>query len=660
MKNYLKTAILLFVGVFYAAVLFSQQYDFNYSNFDGDIIDTGEPKYTGYAPFGEVFTPDGILKVLVIFAGFEGTVGKQYVSEWSYSNSNDDPSEVPLYVNQTTGYAPSFLFKEESDFETIIQQDPDNKSISRFYYDMSYGDFKMIGDVFTDPYTGTPKRINIDPTGAGSWSTCNQRVLQQIDDLYPAYDWDSYFGQYDNRENHPNFQFDNTDIDTHPPDNKLDYVIIIWRWSKGWENQPVEGITSWFGSGGGFSQINASHTYGTYTINTGFTDTQGGGTALSNLGTFVHEVAHELYSCPHIMGCNGCAGKKFHFPSGGWGMMSKLTYMFTANAWESWLCGWLDLTSNGEDTDIQSEADLSVDGIYTIGDFLTTGDVIKIKIPNTTDQYLWIENRQKLGVWEFDPWRGKQPSIYGETIPDSEPGVYMYIESVQGDINNISTGLVYNMDRVNGMKVLNAQGNFDYTHSTIATQSWGEYWNNPLFTYERVNENPISGINPLYNYPDNYPNDPTVPIFDDEIITMSNNYNGGNNEVFPLVKETNGEETKLLFANTSGRNDEAINIFNRRSDAFQVNGEVSLSGIVPILNHPNYNKYSTPPSSAPYILNGLQLKILSYNEAANSFQIQIRFDDYQVRNDKRWIGNIQLNNTSNAEQADVNILSGNP
>ena len=653
MKNYFKTAILLFVGVFYAAGLFSQQNNFNYDNLEDDIIDDGESKSVGYAPYGEVFTPDGTLKVLVIFAGFEDDFGgDQYVNEWSNSEDQHDDSEVPLYVNQTTGDASSFLFKEERDFDDI---DPENKSTSRFYYDMSYGNFKMIGDVFTDP-DGIPKRINIDPTGAICWQDCNQLVLQKIDDSYPGYDWDSYLSQYDNRENWPKFQFDNTDTDTHPPDNILDYVIIVWRWSPSWDVQPVSNIEDWTGSGGGFSILGVSHDFGSYTISTGYTHTKGGGTAFSNLGTFIHEVAHELYSCPHIMGCNGCAGKKFHFPSGGWGMMSRLRYMFTANAWESWLCGWLDLTSNEEDTDLQSEADLNSNGIYTIGDFLTTGDVIRIKIPYTTDQYLWIENRQKLGVWESDPWAGRQPSLNGEVIPDSEPGIYMYIEGVQDDIYNISTGLINNPDRINEMKVLNPQGNFDYTRSTLATVIEQEYWGNPLFTYERGEANHISGVNPLYKYPDDYPNDPTQPITDG-IITWENSSNHGNNEVYEIVKETNGVDTKLLFAHTCGRNDEAMD-FGRRSDAFQVGDEVSLSGNVPALNNPDYHKNSTPPASNPYILNGLYVKIISYNEIDHSFQIQIKFDDYQVRDDKRWTGNIHLNNTSNDEQADVDLQSG--
>ncbi len=648
MKKYLKTTILIFIGVFYAVTLFSQQ------NYIGDDIaeERNEKYFSGYAPYGEVFTPDGTLKVLIIYAGFDCNEGEQYIKDWSSGNKS-----CPDYVDATTGKAPRFMFSDISDFETVIEEVPENISISRFYNDMSYGKFKMIGDVFKDP-EGKPTRINIDPTGAKSWSTCNKRVLEAIDNQYPDYDWDSYFSQYDNRENKPNFQFDNTDIVNHPPDNELDYVIIFWRWSRTWNDQPVEGIKGWLGSGGGFSTLGASHTFDSYTIKTGYTHTVGDRPHTTNLSIFVHEVAHELYSCPHVMGCNSCAGKKFHLQSGGLGMMSYHRYMFTANAWESWLCGWLDITSNEENTDLQSKSDLNTDGIYTIGDFLTTGDVIRIKIPNTTDQYLWIENHQKLGVWEFDPSKGLSPSQHGEEIPDSEPGIYMYIERVHSDINNISTGLVRNTQYVGGMKVLNAQGNYDYTHSTIATQSPDVYWNNPLFTNKRGEANPISGINPFYKYFDNYPNDPTVPVFDKEI-TWDNGFNSGNNEAYTIVKETNvQQDTFLLFANTAGRNYHANTFFERRSDAFQVDDEVSLSGIVPILNFPNYDIYSTPPASAPYILNGLYVKLISYNEADHSFQIQIKFDDYQVRDDKRWTGNIHVNNSSNNEQADVDLQSG--
>jgi M6 family metalloprotease-like protein len=618
----------------------------------------------GYAPNGKIFTPNGMLRILIIYAGFDSPSyteethpDNQQLSNWSVPSSHNNHTSLPSYVNPDTGDADDFVFDEISDFSTVISTNPNNTSLSRYYHDMSSGSFQFLADVLKDPNTGKPVRINIDatsnnpdfPTDVTGWSQCNKRVMTKMMQLYPNFDW----SPYDNRTNKPNFQFDNS---ISLPDNKPDYVVIIYRFSHSWTIKPVTNMPP----GGQYSVLNGlgGINYNGYTFDSaGFTWSQGGKHNDRMRKSFLHEIAHELYSAPHYMGANSAMGTRFTFPNLGWGMVSSASKMIDAsNSWERWLLGWIDLTSNNENTDIQSKNDLNESGIYTIRDFITTDDVIRLKIPNTQDQFLWIENHQKLSVWDHTPISGLAPSTEGEIIPDFDSGLFMFIENIQATRENISTSMVSTPEKVNGIKILNAAGNFDYTHSLSATEDPEHLWNNILFTFERGRSNPLSGVNPFYAVPDDYPNPPTSNTGQNDEIKYHYSFNGGssNSEAYGITKETNGTYTELLYAAYGGRNSQAINHFNRRSSVFQTDDEVSLSGNIPLVNFPLYNK--SEAKKTPYYLNGVKVKVLSYNPMDKSYQIKIEFDSFDVGNDKRWSGNIVLNDNSNDERADINIL----
>lgn len=636
--------------------VFSQFNDFDNDPKDLDGNDTGG-KSDIWMPFGNAFTPKDELKVLVVFAGFEneGLFTNPEDENWPVNYENEDLLGLPTYVNPETGEMPDILFSNISDFTTVIQQNPENTSISRYYNDMSLGNFKLTAEAFKVPGSNKPLKVNIDPSDytSGQWSGCNKLALQKIKEMYPDYNFSSYLSQFDNRKNNPNYNYDNSST---LPDNKVDYIVFIWRYSPAWGTEPIIRMRNWNGSAGGVTGSGTDYiNMNGYTFPTGFKLCNGVGNKLSITETFIHETAHMIFSCPHVMGANGCGGDKWTFSSGGWGMMQGIHYMFCTNGWERWLLGWSEIESNDEITDLKTKSDINETGIYTIRDFVSTGDVIRIKIPNTEDNYLWIENHQKLGVWEEAQWEGSTPSItYSDgskdTIPGAEKGIYMYIDNTM----YYRTSYSGYTEGANGLKILNAQGNYDYSHSDFA--SFNEYWGNPLYTFERQEENPISGINPFYLFPDNYPNDNINPVYDNEI-SYYNNYNKGDNEVYSVVKETNGVETHLLYGHTSGLNYAAKNVFNRRSDAFQVGDEISLSGIVPALNFPDYNY--TESKIEPYILNGLSIKILSYNAEDHSFQIKIQFDDFEITESKRWTGNIELPNSSNNSAPDIILKTGN-
>ena len=169
-----------------------------------------------YAPYGGVFTPKGDLKVLIIFAGFYGFDNNQSLDGWGDPTGQNS---FPNYVDLQTGEALDLFYDDISDF-TAYANDENVKNLSKYYYEMSLGTFRMIGEVFKNPATGAPVRINIDPTGASNFAECNKRVMEKMKLLYPQFNW----APFDNRDNFPNYLTDNS---ISSSDFFPDYVMII-------------------------------------------------------------------------------------------------------------------------------------------------------------------------------------------------------------------------------------------------------------------------------------------------------------------------------------------------------------------------------------------------------------------------------------------------
>lgn len=204
---------------------------------------------TQFSEHGGVHTPQGELKVLLVFAQFEGDIFDKYNENWP-TNSLPNFNDV-LYTD-------------------INQFDPGNTdfSLSNFYYQMSIHSadpFKMYGEVF-------PELVIVPrPTTNYSFSHFTNQVFDYIEDNYSDYDWPSL----DNRTNWPNFVYDNTSSDE---DYKFDYVVISFRWNgrktDPWSTETADSLLWWnfkqsWGNASGWAAI-AGQTlntdYGTYYV----------------------------------------------------------------------------------------------------------------------------------------------------------------------------------------------------------------------------------------------------------------------------------------------------------------------------------------------------------------------------------------------------------
>lgn len=618
--------------------------------------------------YGGVHTPKGELRVLIIFAAFSNTASHN-IGNW------DGNKPMPNSFDNLD----ALFFSDDNQFPTTTS--PGNKSISQFYYQMSHGQFKVTANVLKIPNTNPVARIEIDPTGLNSWSAANFRVMAKIKDLYDGQiDWSRYDKRTNrNRDRSDYYLSDNSNSD---PDLEPDYVVILYK-------RGDEDGTLWRGSYHGYSifdgfymidpdgpgplpsspNLTIKGTDGldySFTKNAGFTASKG---AYFGHHLFIHELSHELFSNPHNFEENSVVGDRF-FRCKGPSMMTYGQMFSSCNAWESWYLGWLDLQPNH---DVKPSATTKT---VTIRDFLSYNEAVRIEIPHTVGtstgtQHLWIENRQRVNIFDEKStfqMNGESPQ---QPIPDPPSGLYFYIEDMaSSQSNSRANNLVW--DKPNSIRLLHGSGNFDYTFINDALEP--ALWNNPVgnFSLQQV-PNPISGANDVSAIPGNYQNwakvnNVWVTSSADDEIGFHNDANSGYKrttntgktinthgiESFNMLKK-NGQFTYGFYGaydpNVPGSTSVAFN---------QVGQGAGLSYNPVIVPLQTYD--STPKKLSPIYLNGLSVKIVAKRPdtggkgAGEEYDIEIRYNDTDINIDQRFTGEIIQRNVPNApNDYDVNV-----
>ncbi|MEM6802880.1 MAG: hypothetical protein AAF696_15835, partial [Bacteroidota bacterium] len=519
--------------------------------------------------FGDVHSPRGDLHVLLIFVRYNSADLMKGSKSWP------NVSEEGVLPKMAMGELNDFFHPNIESLESGNER----LNVSDFYYSMSGGDFRLTGDIF-------PIQVPVKYVGENRsnffarQSNMNQAAINWIAENYPDFDW----GKYDKRKNKPAFRSDNANSG---PDGILDYVIFMHR---------APGSTG-MGSSGSL-QIPGSD----LKIRHGHTGIRSYSNKEHNWEYFKHEFAHNLYSCPHYLGANGADGDKY-YPQKGWGMMAAWhAPFFTANAWESWWMGWMDVQEVEES------------GTYRLQDFVTGRDAIRIKIPGSND-YLWIENHQKIDKWD-DKVFFKDKSK-GE--PQSAKGVYAYVVAEPGADRTRPQLNPFSRKHANMIKMLNAEGNFDY--KLTGEQMHTGYFMSPVL--QKISSNPISGQNSFQRIRLDYDGNGQI-----QVGMAHGNSDGGNKESKELWTEMIEGKAVCHIGCTGDEN-----------DAFDSGDELGLSGIMPITNYPIYDKKKQ--ELGVHILNGISIKIGEKREDG-SYMLEVKLDDWEIRNSQRWTGTLQI------------------
>jgi len=407
--------------------------------------------------YGSALTPHGNHHILVIFAGFTEDVTP---SCWDYNrpewpqNDNINPIGASLPANLT-----DFGYSTQSQFNPAAT----DQTVSNFLYQMS----QTSANPFRATFGYFPERINVSRTVAtpGDIISYSRAVFDQINQRYPNYDW----SPYDQHVNNPGFQTDNSGIS---PDGKIDYVVVCWRSMRGGCSNTFLPADTGLAGVPNYT-FPATGTRPAYSVTAGHLQTG----ITMNPNTFLHEFGHTVYYAPHMWGMNSGTTGQYWNQTYGWGIMPNINTFFSANAWERWYLGWSELKTGAAQvsSDIQDAASLAATGgSYTLRDFATTGDAVRIRLPNT-NQHLWLENRAKNGPFD----RRNAWLIDGGNQPFASPpaGLVAMVEDMAPNQSQ-----VYNLP-TNGMRTVSAQGHYDYTHSNSGSSFNQHLWNpNPLMS----------------------------------------------------------------------------------------------------------------------------------------------------------------------------------
>ena len=553
---------------------------------------------TQYFPYGDVFTPKGDIRALIVFASFGGifdtmSLGNNWPANSDFPNWAINLDAKAFYTDTTEFWANN------------IYGDTNMNSVSNYYYQMSKGKFRLMADYY-------PQKIVIpDSLHFDSWDSINKYVLSQI----PAtFDW----SRYDNRKNKPKYKYDNS---FSQPDSVIDYIIFCYRYSSQWTNKPFSNAGKADGTAHtGISVATQNPNY--KVVDDGFTYKSG---SLNPIGLFVHELGHTLYNAPHYNGGNGAAGKHFYMPSTGWGMMH--ASLFTCPlAWERWLLGWSEITASGINSDISSQTDLALQDTFILRDYITTGDAIRIKIPNGNGeaQHLWIENHQGKSVFDANPYG----NVFCEcTLPRFKKGIGMYVEAIESERLSSS----YLMKICNGIRYVHADGNYNFTFDTARLFPKQAYCKTLTYNLHKDSPNIIGGQNVGEYIRHDFDNNGR--IYHSVICTSAKN-----------------ESTPVIVLD----GDTTVNYFAGGGMLFKVGNKINRSTNPTITNNPKYNE--TDKKMDAFYLNGISVEILR-QYANGDICLKIRMDDIDINENATYsAAQIVLPNTTNDSNPDLRVL----
>lgn len=585
-----------------------------------------------YLPNGGLFTPKGDIKALVIFVGFSHNVfhkgdsipfNHQRYDNWDISNGQD----LPPYVDQTTGKMKIF---HESKLDFSETDNPYN--ISDYYKEMSLGKLNFMAECFKDPKTGKPVRIDINPSGKKSIAEFNKAVIDKIHHTYQDFDWFSY----DTRENYPNYRRSTAKTRA---DGKPDCIIFVYRNHNGMPQQIFKkGRIGW---GGGVATSYLSGYKSPWESvnfdNMGFTlSDESGKSGDSFMAMFLHEIAHKLYNSPHYNGANGTIGNYFFYPDVSYGMMNSTNFTnVTANGWERWILGWINLDKQNLDKNTSIDSIDHLEHSFILRDFVTTGDAIRLPIPFYPETYLWIENHQNISVMERNLFGGKVLSKTGDPVPKLSKGVYAYIERISPHRNFLPS--YGNRYQSNSIRFMHADGNWDYTYTGVS-RSWKTYFNNPIVTLNKTRRNPFSGTNPFMRFIDDYPKGWNIKNEPDGKIKYKSSVHGGYLESVPFILQSRKENTVAVYGFSGGYSEASKSILKNHSPFFQDNEELSMSSGHPIFGLVNYNRKNAELEHIK--LNGMHVDFKHIDE--NAYLVTVRYNDFNIKKDIRLAGRLQI------------------
>ena len=555
-------------------------------------------------------------------------------AEYDYVNGGD-----PTPAEGTVGWPAHTLPVWANELTDVNDPVGEASGVMTKYYQMaSSGNYTVLGDYLLAPDNGGIFKVQTESILAVEPD--NQELMAAVDqktggDFITAHGLNniSYFDLWTCPDNE--YGLPKITPGTENP-AKYDHVVFIWR------NSAFNGI-------GNYSYFSPGTMLG-YEANT-----------YSWFGAYdkvptqimIHEYAHLIYGGLdfHCGGGGWFTGGDYWIPAiGGWSNLGLSgSSLLSWNAWDRLRLDWkapgnqFTVSARNESNSVETNGDLdaanpSQSGIYTLRDFVTTGDAIRIKLPFTNPEseypeYLWLENHNTFSMnhceWDRFLWEDGnsciQPAVYG---------LYAYMQ-IDRETRQGATFEEVFKGYAMYLRPVTAEGFYDkeFEPATVPNDCIGSM---PMYPFNRLpeNANPLTGSGDQEFY--------AVDWNNDNVLDHSDQY-------YTNIENIDGIYHKNMFNNGHSRN------------AFTKNGNNKIGiGTNPAsATFMNMVGYNTPVEGAKNLrkvyLNGVSVEILSQNQDG-TMQVQIRFDDVDVDKDVRWCADeIVLNPVSSPSGYSLNL-----
>lgn len=371
-----------------------------------------------------------------------------------------------------------------------------------------------------------------------------------------------------------------------------------------------------------------------------------GNFAVNPTSIIIHEISHSLFGSNnfHTSGGNhrgnGCS-MSFLNIQGGYGLMGAAgSGLVGCNGYERWRMHWKHPQSADYIAARKPENTQSVpsdirreDGnqSFLLRDFVTYGDAIRIQLPykdgeTSSNQYIWLENHKVGSNGKLD---FLQYSNTADCRPAGAAGIYAYYQ-VGRDVLSISDGVVWDSYDRDNLKVIPAEGYFDYELVRDTFQYACVSYQQQHLAVRRGEPNPLNGGQ-----------DQAYFLFPEE----------GDNQ---LVRSAEHCISRKIIGNETY---DDLTFLGDNSDAFSSASKINMGTNPSTCNtatchSKNQNEELSSPihplnsskDTRTIYLSGLGIEMVPQPDG--DFIVNIRWDDYDIANDVRWTGTIELKDTA--------------
>lgn len=589
---------------------------------------------------GDDFPTKGQFRVLTVFVNI---IYDQTPLKDPNQNSTSNTWR-PNTTSSINSHAPSYLLDL---FDTEIKPTGYKGIITRFYAEASFNQFILLSDYIIINI----KQSQITPNNPGSSFTRSELMNKVIAYINNNGGFRTYYG-HNNISEYDKFTRSGRGlVKSMIPDKKIDLINFLLR------NSTVEhgGVKQ----GSGYSGVTPT----TQMICEGISYGYGAGTyqcigdkdISDRRNILFHEIAHLLLGGneAHTSGSvtnndnyhNTFIGKQY-----GYGLFSGF---LSINAYERWRLGWhyesnpiYPISVNSINSDINSK----FNGIkeFTLRDFVTYGDAIRIKLPYkdndvSSNQYIWIVNHQMRKNGKLDFHHPENTCIDAD-----QAGIYTFYQIGKDILEGTSSTSVFPTNEKDNLRMISAEGNYNVEYLTQIDDcmGWAGPEGRPFIKY--ISPNPLQGIsdqNEVICFPTN--SERTSLVYPDDFKYMGakmidnvtyNNLPYGGDKYDAFVP-------KPVYTLDISSNPAPVNTTTYYS-----------------IRNSNMQAINTQRNTRKIYLTGLCIKMTDTNvnnTGMKAYQIQIRWDDYDIKQDVNWSGDIVLKEKLNLLSEKILYLEQN-